>query len=91
MAITFIQEKKKQRFLFLILALVIFAIFFVLRFGFFAKEPSSLVLPSQVYLMPKVQIDWEVLNDSRLGELQTFEKISPFEGEIGRKNPFIPY
>lgn len=91
MAITFLQEKKKQRYLVLILALVICAILLIVWLGFLREaEPTSLpVLPDLA--PPQVEIDWATLQDPRLTELQAFEQILPLEEEIGRENPFLPY
>jgi len=42
-------------------------------------------------LVKKIEIDFETLKSPDLEELQLFEKTPPYEGEIGRENPFIPY
>lgn len=90
MAITFLQAKKRQRYLVLILALVIVAILIIVWQGFL--KGGALVSPAVPSLThQKVLIDWSVLKDSRITELQSFAEILLFEGEIGRQNPFIPY
>jgi len=38
-----------------------------------------------------IEINLKVLESPALQELQIFEEIPPFEGEIGRENPFLPY
>jgi hypothetical protein len=38
----------------------------------------------------KIEINLEVLKSPILKELQSFEEIKPFEGKIGRENPFLP-
>lgn len=38
----------------------------------------------------KIEIDFELLENPLLNQLQPIEKIPPFEGEVGRENPFIP-
>jgi hypothetical protein len=92
MAITFLQEKSRQKHLFLILVLVIFGIILIVWWGFFRgneKIPSGLV---PTFLTPKeISIDWEVLKNPQLDELEVFEEISPLSGESGRENPFTPY
>ena len=91
MAIDFLQAKKQQRYLILILALVIFAILIIVWQGFF-KAPAVSLTPLATPALPqKVIINWSTLQAPQLKELQVFEEISPFEGEIGRENPFIPY
>ena len=89
MAITFLQEKKRQRYLILALALVIFVILLIAWKGFFKEEEPALVLPS--FIPPTVEIDWSVLQSSQLTELQALATTTPFEGETGRENPFLPY
>lgn len=37
-----------------------------------------------------IEINLEALENPVLQELQLFEEIPPFEGEIGRDNPFLP-
>jgi len=90
MAITFLQEKKRQRRLILILALVVIAILIIVWQGFLQEEaPLTPIIPS---LTPqKIIIDWPTLKDPQIEKLQAFESIPPFEGEIGRDNPFVPY
>lgn len=91
MAIIFLQEKKRQRYLILVLALLIFAILLVVWQGF-SKKPEAVPSSSVGSLAPqKIIINWSVLEDPKLAELQPFEQIQPFEGKIGRKNPFVPY
>ena len=91
MAINILQEKKRQRYMMVILALVIIAILIIIWQGILKKEeapPSPLVQP----LIPqKVIIDWPTLKNTQITNLRAFEPIPPFEGEIGRKNPFAPY
>jgi len=90
MAITFFQKRKIQRYLipvfigaFLITGIIIWQ-------GFFKKEEPP--LPEEV-LRPfkKIKINFEILKSLLLEELQPFEEIPPFEEEIGRENPFLPY
>lgn len=91
MAITFTQEKKKQRYLLLVLGLVFLVTLFIIWWGFFAQQkpaPSSM-LP--VYVSPEIDINWQVLDSPQLEELQLFEAILPPEEAIGRGNPFLPY
>ena len=92
MAITIIQERKKQRYLTLIFALIIFAILAVVWLGFSRRQGVS---PPQVsgtvYILPEANIDWQMLEDIRRSSLQPLEEISAFEGQFGRENPFSPY
>lgn len=93
MAITIIQEKKKQRYMLLALAAVIFGILFVVWFGFSAKKKQGVLQPDSqaVYAVPKIEIDKQILEEFGSKILSPFEEIKPFDREFGRKNPFIPY
>lgn len=97
MAITFLEKRKRLQYLFPILGIVILITFIVLWQGFFkkspqeifpAKETTSEILPEEG---KKIEIDFEFLKSPKIEELQIFEKNPPYEGEIGRENPFIPY
>ena len=90
MAVTFIREKKKQKYFIISFGAIIVIAFIVLWFGYFKKEkapPPVLIAPSY----REMKIDFEVLKSPLLKEFQPFEEITPFEGEKGRKNPFLSY
>lgn len=88
MVITFIEPGKRQKYLTLLLIVVILGIVFLIWNYFLAKPqpPSFKPLPP-----PEIKINFEILKSPILDELQLFKEISPFEEEIGRENPFIPY
>lgn len=100
MAITFLQQKRTQKTLTFILVLVVLVTAIVIWWGFFKKEKG--LLPEEAIILPQkeVKIDFEILKNKALEELQPFSRIEPFqetlltEGEeekLGRENPFIPY
>ena len=93
MVITITQEKKRQRYLLLALALIIFAILLVVWLGFFRKEESVLALsvPAAAYLAPEAEIDWQTLDELQRENLRPFKEIGAFKQEFGRENPFTPY
>lgn len=86
---TSISPRKRQRYLIVVLILIIFVIVFLV-WNFFLAGPSETLL-FQPIPPPEIKINFEILESPALGELQLYEEISPFEGEIGRENPFIPY
>lgn len=93
MAITFIEERKRQKKLIWILTVVVLITIIVLWQGFF-KKPKEIEVVSPKRVIPEfreVKINFQILETPLLKELQPFEKIKPFEGEIGRENPFLPY
>ena len=89
MAITFFQRRNRQKYLILVLVVVIILIFVVVWRGFLLKP--ELVLAPIILEPPKIEINFGVLENPILRELQPLEEIKPFEEEIGRENPFVPY
>jgi len=65
--------------------LLSFLAFFLVQKVFFKEEVKKEIPP------PKIEIDFRVLESQALKELEPFEKIEPFEDQIGRENPFLPY
>lgn len=92
MAITFLEKRRRLQYLFLILGIVSLITLIVLWQGFFVKKTPE-IFPIEVPPKPlkKIEIDFEALKSPQLEELRPFEKIPPYEGEIGRENPFSPY
>lgn len=90
MAITFLEKRKRLRYLFPILAIIVLITAIVIWRGFFVKEKPVLP-PIEKAPAKKIEINFETLKNPLLQELQTFEEIPPFEEEVGRENPFIPY
>jgi len=90
MAVKFIKERKKQRYLIIGFGIMLVVISVVLWLGYFKKEkpiaPSVSVAP-----LREIKINFEVLENPFLKELQPFVEISSFVGEKGRENPFLPY
>ena len=81
------REKRQQYLAFLLLiAILIGAIWFL-----WPKISPSLSSPLPPLKPKKVEINFEVLKKEAIKDLRLFEKITPFEEEIGRENPFSPY
>lgn len=95
LAITFLEKRKKQRYLILVFALVIIVALLVFWFGFLTKLEQLFSSPeTAVPSRKKIEISWDVLRDSRLESLEKFEEISPLQqegGGAGRENPFEPF
>jgi len=91
MAIVFLEKTKRQEYLIYAFSILILIAVFILWKGYFAKEK----IPEEIILRPvrKIEIDFEILENPLLKELQPIEKIIPLEAEvkIGRENPFEPY
>jgi len=87
MEILSLRDKKQRNTLFILFAIVFI---WLIWFGkdFFIKP---LPLPPPPQPLPKVEINFEVLKNPLLQNLVSFEEIPPFEGEVGRENPFLSY
>lgn len=92
MAITFTQERKKQKYLMFALILTVLAILLIIWWGFFLRKTSqSFEQPASTFTPAKIEIDWQTLKDPSLQALKSWEEIPSLEEETGRENPFIPY
>lgn len=90
MPIDFIQERKKQKYLTLIVMVVFIITAVILWFGYF-REPKLVSEKAPVRSIKEIKIDFDALENPFLQESQVFGKTPSFEGEIGRDNPFLPY
>jgi len=81
----------RQKILILVLILILVVFLMVL---WQTKQPKGIILAPKVGVSERLQaitIDFEVLENPALEALQPYPEISPFQGEIGRQNPFLPY
>ena len=93
----FIQKKKTQKNLLFILVIVLVVIGFVVYNGFLKTESVPEDFTDANMFIPKqeIKINFDILNDPVLKELQPFLEIQSLElatgTEIGRENPFTAY
>ncbi len=90
MDFTFFQQRKNQKYLIFVLMSALLLISIVVWQVVISREKEKKVGEPRV-LPPQIKIDLEILENPVLKEFHVFEKIKPFEGEIGRENPFVPY
>ena len=91
MAIKYIEEKRKrQKYLIAVFVIVVIAIICVFWFGYYKKPEKSAPSGPKVYYQ-KIKVDFSVLDNPLLKEMEIPEKIKPFEGKKGRENPFSPF
>lgn len=101
MAIVFVKQKKGQRNLLIVLALIVVVTVIVFWRGFSEGEeplPTEEVFSSSVQ---NIEIDFGIFERLDLDDFQLFEEIKPLEEippaegvaglEKGRENPFIFY
>jgi len=91
MPVNFIQEKKKQKYLIISFGIILLVSFVVLWFGYFKKTKSVFPQIPINHYYREIKINFDVFKNALLKEFQPFEKATPFEGEKGRDNPFLPY
>lgn len=91
MSIEFLQAQKRQRYLILILTLIICAVLFIVWLGFFRTPAPVIPASSPTITPPQIEINWGVLKDTKLEELDGFSQIPPLKDKAGRENPFTPY
>lgn len=88
MAINFIQKRKTQKHLIFVFIGLFLITTIILWQGFLKEERISSL---ETIRSSKIKINFETLKNPILQDFQSFKEIVPFEGEIGRENPFIPY
>ncbi len=92
MAITFLEQRKRQQKLLPILAVVLIVTLFIVWWGFLREESASSVFESLVpAVQQKVEINFDFLQGLNPDDFYSFEKIPPLEEEVGKENPFIPF
>ena len=102
MAITFLEQRKKQKYLVFFFATLVLIILLLVCYGHLAEKkafPSSTTMK----LFKPVEMEWGLFENPVFKELQLYQEIAPFEPymiseegeekevEVGRENPFIPY
>lgn len=92
MAITFLEQRKKQQKLLPVLVGILMLILFIVWWGFLREETISPVFEGSVpAVQQKVGIDFDFLRNLNPEDFYTFEKVPPLEEEVGKENPFIPF
>lgn len=91
MAVDFIQQRKRQKYLFPIALIIIIVVFIILWFGYFKKEEPVSAPEVLGSVLREIKINFDILENPLLKKLQPFMKVPSFEGEAGRDNPFISY
>jgi flagellar basal body-associated protein FliL len=87
MAITFAKPKKKKETYSLIILVILLIVFIVVLLNVFKEHPALIsVKPGEIQ---PVQINFSNLKNPILKELDPFEELEEFKGDIGRENPFL--
>lgn len=93
MAVQYIREKTKQKYYLMAFGVVLIITLVILYFGFFQgkftfqTQPVATSLPATV--RSELKIDFDFLESQELKDMELFESIPAFDGEVGREEPFI--
>lgn len=89
--VTIQQRAQRQKNLIIAFFGIVFITFLILYFGYFQKEKFPLPIPPEPSFKREIEIEWEVLENPILKELETFPEIEKLKPEeMGRENPFSP-
>lgn len=95
MAIIFQKQGKQEKKLILFsIILVLFIVLFIWWFFLRREIEPPIIIEDPAYQPPQEEIriiDFEILRLPIFEKLKPFFEIEPFEQEIGRENPFIPF
>jgi hypothetical protein len=86
MVITFEEEKQNPL---KKIGIAAFAVVLISAAGFFGYQyfmglNKRVIEPA----LTKININWSILKDKRIGELEVFPEVAPFSGDAGKANPF---
>jgi len=87
MTIIFSEKRRQQKYLAIVLVMILIGAALIFYFGIMKELKQS---SSAIFVPPKnMQINFSVLKNPVLSELELFEEIMEFTGDIGRENPFM--
>jgi len=96
MAITFLEQRKRQQYMIPLLVLTLLITFLVVWFGVLKPQQSAVATPQTPEatlpnVLKKVEIDFNFLKSITSDKFQLLETTPVLEKEPGRENPFIPF
>lgn len=88
MALPFLESGKNQKYIkWVFLVVILIGVIWFGRNYLVKPLPPSPLPPKE----KKIEINFNALKNPAIQNLQVFEEIPPYKGEIGRDNPFLPY
>jgi hypothetical protein len=90
MAISFSEGGNKQKYLIILLVIIVLVCLFTLRKNIFKISNETLFTP-EVFSAKDIEINFDVLKKDIIKELNLPEPEVPFSGQAGRDDPFLPY
>lgn len=91
MATSFSEKRKRLKYLFSILAVIVFISILVILVPKLSPTIEPVISPEIEVPIKKININFQVLEHSLFEKLITFPEIEPIEEGVGRENPFIFY
>ncbi|OGZ27478.1 MAG: hypothetical protein A2365_03335 [Candidatus Nealsonbacteria bacterium RIFOXYB1_FULL_40_15] len=89
MPVNFIERKNRQKYLLIAVIIIFLATAVVLWFGYFNDvEISPVAYEPELYPEGSIIIDFSIFEKPFLKELKPFSEILPYEGSLGKQNPF---
>ena len=89
MPVNFIERKNRQKYLLIAVIVMLLGTAAVLWFGYFDEvEISPVAYTPQLYPEGSIIIDFSIFERPFLKELKPFSEILPYEGSLGKQNPF---
>jgi predicted PurR-regulated permease PerM len=86
------EKKRQQNLVYVFIFLIVCSLFIIFYFVFGPKneliQQGEILFPEYVN-NKDLKINLEALNNPILKELKLFKRISPFEGQLGKENPFV--
>ena len=91
MATSFSEKRKRLKYLFSILAIIVFIGILIILVPKLSPTIEPMISPEIETPIKKINIDFEVLEHKLFETLLPFPEIKPIEKEVGRKNPDSPF
>ena len=88
MELGILQKKKRKKNLIILLGILIILILFLLSLNSFIERSEGFLRPFFA-TPPKLNVDFETLQDDKVKKLELFNPITPFFDVAGRDNPFF--
>ena len=91
MPVNFVEKKKREKYILLATAVLFLAAAVILWFGYFNNPEGVKIQVYEPVYYPEdaIVIDFKIFENQLFKELLPFISIPPYEGELGKANPFL--
>jgi hypothetical protein len=91
MAISFSENKNRQKYLIIIFVVLVLASVLLFKKDDIFKTSNGSFFVTPIFSPPSIEINFTILQNKNLKEFVLPEPPVPFLGQAGRKNPFLSY